>query len=218
MHILIIPGWQETSDDWSAVATQVEQLGHTSTILDYPMPDTPDIEDQVELVMPYITNKTIVVGYSIGGLIAVQVLHRKLHHIVGGILVSSPSLKYAGFRGFLRKLFNFFSGPIRLLTPGFVKRLLIKAAQTILRISKEKLTYNFVIDAEQDTILPLIETPVKLVWGEKDKTVSPKIGEAMQEMLPNADFITIKGHRHDIHKKDPKLMAAIIDGFAADFS
>lgn len=218
MHILLIPGWQETTSDWEPTAAKLQQLGYPTTIVEYYTPKNTDIDDQVEIAQQYINRKTLVVGYSVGGRIAVQLLHQKMHHVAGGLLLSTPSLKHAGWFGRMVKIVTFVFAPIRLLTPGFIKKYLYAGWKKLLHRDETKRQYARMIDSEQETLLPLITVPVKLVWGAADRLVSPKIGQAMAAMIPNADYIEVTKLGAAIHQENPALMAEIIAGFADDLS
>lgn len=213
MHVLILPGWHESVASWEPVQTALEALGYEVSIFGYETPKNDDVEDQVELTLQHITQKTLLVGASVGGRIAIQVLHQKPHHVIGGLLFSTPSLKYVGWKNYGNKCISFIFLLPRLLTPGIVKRNLLKLWEKIRRTDPDKAHYKRVTGSEQESLLPLITTPVKLVWPAKDKVVSPSIGRAMAEVMPKADFVTVAGVTEQFYLKNPTLAANIIDGF-----
>jgi len=215
MHVLIIPGWQQTVDSWSTVVTEIEQLGHTAVVIEYTMPKRDDVEDIIEIANAHINQKCVVVGHSIGGRAAVQMGSQPLHHIVGFVLMSTPSLPFTGLWQRVYKFYRFFSGPIRLLIPDFIERKIGALWQRLTRRSPEKRHYSTITKSDQESLLLVQKLPVKLLWGSNDSVVKPEIGEAMAEKILHADFVSVIGGTDKLYQEEPELVAHVILDFAA---
>lgn len=214
MHVLIIPGWQQTPQNWNAVVQHIERIGHTAEVLTYTMPKRDDLEDIIELANQHINQKTVVVGHSIGGRAALQMGVQPLHHVVGIVLMSTPSLPFTGIWQRLHKLYRFFSAPLRLLTPDFIERRLVALWERIASPSAAKRHYKTLTKSPQETLMPVQKLPVKLLWGSNDKLVKPQTGEAMSELIPNSDYVEVAGGSDKLYETEPELVANAIIDFA----
>ncbi|MEL7545077.1 MAG: alpha/beta fold hydrolase [Pseudomonadota bacterium] len=89
-----------------------------------------------------------------------------------------------------------------LLQPGVRRAILERTKQTVLR--------------NPDTILPGIETPVLLIWGEDDRIIPVQNGDAYLNALPNARLVTLPDAGHVPHEEMPAQTLALVKGFLED--
>lgn len=214
MRVLILPGWQQKPEDWASVVRALEQQNFPATVVEYEMPKKDDLEDIIEAVSYHITEKCVIVAHSIGGRAAVQLCSQPPHHVVGLFLMSTPSLSYTGIWHRLYKIYRFFSAPIRILIPGIIKRYSAMVWTKLITRSPERRHYRLLISSDQDSLLPIQKLPVKLLWGSKDSVVKPEIGEAMAEMIPRSDFVSVAGMNDKLFMTEPDLVADAIIDFA----
>lgn len=69
--------------------------------------------------------------------------------------------------------------------------------------------------AEFEPLLCSMETPVHILWGERDAWLDPTIAERLRDLLPNADLELIPDAGHFSMEDDPERIAnALTDFFA----
>ncbi len=106
-HVVLLHGYQwRPENNWFPwLAETLKQRGCRVDIPELPSPDRPDIDQQVEAVHKQIklTERTIILGHSLGGVIAQKIVEQSKTPIAGMILVSSycqPKLK-SGRRAYM---------------------------------------------------------------------------------------------------------------------
>lgn len=69
--------------------------------------------------------------------------------------------------------------------------------------------------AEFEPLLRSMETPVRILWGERDAWLDPAIAERLEAILPNAELDLIPDAGHFSMEDDPERIAnALTDFFA----
>lgn len=58
--------------------------------------------------------------------------------------------------------------------------------------------------------LPRLRTPLYLIVGERDRTVSPREAQRVREHLPSAEPMTLPGLGHLAHEEQPAQVAALV--------
>jgi magnesium chelatase accessory protein len=58
--------------------------------------------------------------------------------------------------------------------------------------------------------LPQLHTPLFLLVGEGDLTVSPREATRVRELLPSAELITLPDLGHLAHEEQPAQVAALV--------
>lgn len=214
MQILIIPGTLDARSTWSHAIALLEDNGFRVTLLEYKTPKTDDIEDQINLAETFLVEKTLIVGEGVGGRITVQLLVRNNPYVCGAVLFATPSLLYTSLFTKVQKFVAFFLLPIRLVLPYKLKE---KISNAILRLryrSPEYFQYRKSIDSAQDTLLPIISTYIKLVWGTKKLRVPRSVAIRMNTILEDSDFIEVDRTAEPIHKNAPRVFCEIVTGVA----
>lgn len=67
-----------------------------------------------------------------------------------------------------------------------------------------KKTFENIVSSNVEDKLPLIQTPVLLVWGTKDVLTPVKMSKKAHQLLPNSILKIIPGMTHGIHKHIPE--------------
>jgi pimeloyl-ACP methyl ester carboxylesterase len=65
-------------------------------------------------------------------------------------------------------------------------------------------------------LLPLVETPALVVWGDSDRVVPASSAAVFAEALPNSRLLSVKGGSHSLEYERPEDLARAIRGFAAE--
>ncbi len=66
-----------------------------------------------------------------------------------------------------------------------------------------------------EPLLPSIEVPVRIVWGEHDAWLPPTIAERLHGILPNSDLRILPGTGHFAMEDSPAEVAGTLDEFFA---
>lgn len=174
------------------------------------------------------------VGHSLGGGIAMVFFWQFPERVERLALVSSgglgpevsPLLRTAAIPGF-RRLIALLAN--RYTTRAFA--LLGKQGRAIARAlrplgtpgarSAFVQTLRAVIDVHgqrvsaEDRLYLLGETPLLVVWGERDNTIPIAHGRAAHEAVPGSRFVTLPEAAHFPHLEDPEGLAAALRDFIA---
>ncbi len=66
-----------------------------------------------------------------------------------------------------------------------------------------------------EPLLPSIEVPVRIVWGEHDAWLPPTTAERLSETIPNSDLRVLPGAGHFAMEDSPDEVAAALEEFFA---
>jgi len=152
----------------------------------------------------------VVIGHSMGGVIAAMlaIRHPALVHRL--VLVSAPIMPIPGTRlsqagSVLRSATH--TPPdldtARLLTSGLLRAgpmLLIQALRDTL-------------DADLSPVLARIAAPTLLVWGDRDEVVPMAVGTAAESAIESARLVVIPGANHMPMWEQPQAFLAAMSGF-----
>jgi pimeloyl-ACP methyl ester carboxylesterase len=210
--VLLLHGWGSNADSFSYLEKHLAPNFHVLS-LDLPgfgASDPPaaawSLGDYVELVKGFITKLDIVnpavVGHSFGGRIAIclgaQGLVSKL------ILANS-----AGVRPRRKPLYY-----LKVYSYKLAKRLLNLAPCNQRPALLEKLQQRFgssdyrdaapilrkilvkVVNEDLTELLPKIKVPTLQIWGEKDTTTPVYQAKIMEQKIPDAGLVVLKGAGH----------------------
>jgi pimeloyl-ACP methyl ester carboxylesterase len=62
-------------------------------------------------------------------------------------------------------------------------------------------------------LLPGVQTPALVVWGDTDRIVPPDCGEQYVELLPHAYLEIVEGAGHNIEIEKPLILADLVSAF-----
>jgi pimeloyl-ACP methyl ester carboxylesterase len=66
-----------------------------------------------------------------------------------------------------------------------------------------------------EPLLPSIEVPVRIVWGEHDAWLPPTTAKRLSELIPNSDLRVLPGTGHFAMEDNPDEVAAALEEFFA---
>ncbi|MBI4837265.1 MAG: alpha/beta hydrolase [Candidatus Portnoybacteria bacterium] len=167
--------------------------------------------------------KFVLFGHSFGGRIAIKIAARQPKELAGLILCDAagvtprPKIKIALFN-FLTKTGNaIFSLPLLNFLRPLVRKLVYwwsgDRDYYYLRGDVMRKTFRIVIEEDLNQILPKINTPTLIIWGEKDKMTPLSDAHTLNEGIGGSLLEVLRGVGHNPHREVPEQLAAIIDKF-----
>ena len=226
--ICLLHGWALNSRVWDSVLPALEQFGKITSVDlpghgKSPLPingkfDLDTLTDEVNEVVDAMESPAVIIGWSLGGLIALNLAWHYPQRINKLVLVTaspqfvqSDDWPYAVEKqvidGFAASLIQDYRATIlRFLT---LQTLGSDKAKPAIRELKEKVFVNgephlkaleeglrLLTESNLRPQLPNIECPVQIIVGDKDTLIPAASGAATAELLKNRKVNVIKGAAH----------------------
>ena len=224
--VLALHGWGRTHQDWSAVLDGLDAIaldlpGFGST----PPPDEPwGLKDYARAVVPVLdemSKPVVIVGHSFGGSIGVHLAASAGPDKVRAVVATgSPLVRDRGPRtrvplGF--RAARWLNG--RGLFPDSKMEELrnargsadYRAATGVMRDTLVR-----VVNEDVAGLLPKLEVPLHLVWGEGDADVSVSTAEAAARLAPEATLMRLPGVGHDTPAEAPQELRKVVADLALE--
>lgn len=232
--VLIIPGWGATIETYMSIIDSVSSYANVFC-LDIPgfgksqQPETAwNLDDYSNFIIKFIESQNIdeldLIGHSNGGRIIIKLATTKdiKFKINKVILIASAGIVHK--KTLLQKV-KIYSFKLckKILQRNFINKhfpdLLDKVrnyfgsddyknANPILRQSLVKL-----VNEDLKHLLPNINVPTLLIWGEKDDATPLSDAKIMEKLIPDAGLVNIKGGSHYVFLEQPLYINKIIDTF-----
>jgi 3-oxoadipate enol-lactonase len=221
-------GWVQTlpflaNHGYRAVAWDAPGYGPSKLVAPYTMAEM--ARAFISLVKHINAKRSIVLGHSMGGMVAQVALAMDGHGLDGAILFStSPAFGKPGGdwqQGFLQSRFKPLDAGAGMagLAPGLVRGMVgpdatPEAIQTATQLMSgvPEATYRqalqAIVDFNQSDNLPHIKLPVLCLAGEFDATASPAVMQKMAERIPGAAYACVEGVGHIGNMERPDVFNA----------
>ncbi len=231
--VLLLHGWGSSIVPYSRLIGQLSQK-YFVIALDMPgfgqtqEPKTPyDVDDYVTFVLEFLKQFDIrrlsVVGHSFGGRVIIKMVNRQLPFAIDKlVLIDSAGIKPQGtkkknLKQRCYKIGKWFATrkPIARLFPEFLEALRVKfgsadyaAASPMMRQCLVK-----VVNEDLSHLLPGIQAPTLLVWGENDTATPLSDAKQMEAAIPGAGLAVIKNAGHFSFVEQPVIFERIMGSF-----
>jgi len=230
-------GREAWGDAGSATGAALAEAGFSALALDFPgyglsAPIDPfDLAGLARSVIALIdaigAGAAVLVGHSMGGMVAQEVAALSPGHVAGLVLAStSPAFGKPGGdwqRGFLQSRFApldaglGMAGLAAQLVPAMVAPgtapAVIAAAQALMAGVPEA-TYRSAVSAliafDRRADLPAIRVPTLVITGEHDATAPPEVSRRMAERIPGAVCTIVPGAGHLLNLEQPQAFNAAL--------
>lgn len=238
--LVLVHGWGMHSGVWNETAEPLSRCARV-TLVDLPghgrseLPSGPcTLADLAGMVADALPPRSSLIGWSLGGLVALELARRAPQRVKRLALVAStpqfaasPQWPYAlsgeVLQDFARNLAEDYSATVRRFLALQVLGV-DNARSTLSRLNQllasapprpEALTAGFEILRTTSLlhVLPTLGLPVALIHGERDKLVPPAAGEATCAQLPQAELHLLPGAGHAPFLSHPAAFVQIIKGF-----
>lgn len=215
---------------FTAVAVDFPGYGQSTPIAPY---DLAGIAAALERLIAQLgLGPAILVGHSMGGMVAQELTARSPSAVAGLVLAStSPAFGKPGGdwqRDFLQSRFAPLDAGAGMagLAAQLVPAMLPPDASAAMRASAQALmagvpeaTYRSAVAAlvafDRRAHLPLISVPTLVITGESDTTAAPEVARKMAERIPGALLQTVPGAGHLLPMEQPHAFNTALLAFLA---
>jgi pimeloyl-ACP methyl ester carboxylesterase len=145
-------------------------------------------------------SNVIILGHSFGGRIGSYIASKNPTWLKGLILYGAPSLyrpsKTVSVVGYVSRLLKTFN--LNLFTyPN--SELEYADKHGLGKVFRKSVIFD------QTTLLPHIQVPTLLIWGERDTEVPVSIAQEMHTLIPTSTLIILENLGHNAHIENPTL-------------
>lgn len=162
----------------------------------------------------------ILIGHSNGGKTVINYAGRKLGPIRKIVLIDSTGIKPKRKPDYYLKIYTYkFIKKIVKILPSSCENLREKAlgkfASSDYKASPEVLrkTMNIILNEDQKSIMPNINVPTLLIWGDKDTATPLSDAKQMEKLIPNSGIAILEGAGHFSYLEKLYQCNAILDEF-----
>jgi pimeloyl-ACP methyl ester carboxylesterase len=218
---LILHGWQRSVDEWNSVAKTLED-SYRVILLDLPgfgktaKPAADfSIYDYSTFVEHFLDKlgfkKTILLGHSLGARLGI-ILATNTNKVEKLILVSPAGIEKKSFFSKI-KVWIFKSGKI-FLPKTTTENLKQKMGSDDYKAANEmRSTFIKIISEDLSYLLPKINIPTLLIWGNKDTIIPMWKIKQMKQIIPNAKLRVTWESGHFPHIEKPREFIEILKDY-----
>ncbi len=237
--LLLLHGVGGGREAWLGTGAVLAAAGFTTLAVDFPgyglsAPVAPyDLAGMADAVLRLIEaldlGPATVVGHSMGGMVAQELVARAPHSVAALVLAgTSPAFGKPGGdwqRGFLQSRFApldaglGMAGLAAQLVPTMVapgtSATVITAAQALMAGVPEatyRAAVTALVDFDRRANLPLIGVPTLLITGQHDQTAPPEVARRTAGHIPGARCVLLPDAGHLLNMEQPAAFnAALLD-------
>ena len=232
--LVFLHGIGGRASGWAPVQQACAAAGHPSLAWDMPgYGESPAIEpydfdglaDALAALMDaHGLQKAVLVGHSLGGMVALQMWARHPGRVAGLVLAASSPAFGHGSGDFQQAFIAQRLAPLEagrsmaevaagliptMVAPGYQGPGLAQALVCMGSITPPayKAALGALVRFEQRAALPTITVPTLCIAGEHDRTASPTVVQRMAEKIPNAQYQCLPGAGHLLTFEQPERFA-----------
>ncbi len=232
--VLIIPGWATVINTY---ATLINSISTYANVLCLDMPgfgksDEPknswNLDDYISFIIKFIKSQNIkeldVIGHSNGGRIIIKLMSKsdldfRVNKIIligsAGIVhkkTMAQTIKIKTFK-FCKKFAEF--KPVKMIFPNLLNKVKNHFGSTDYRNASPIMRETMVklINEDVKSFLPNIKAPTLLIWGENDTETPISDAKIMEQMIPDAGLVEVKGCSHYVFLENPSYINMVIANF-----
>lgn len=223
--IVILHGWMLYGSRYSAIQKIFEAKSYKVYAPDLPgfgeepmMKEIMTIDDYILFLKHFLDRnkleKIVLIGHSFGGRVASKFAFIYPDRVDKLILTGSPLIRHK--LKFRKKVISYIGMSAKYIfkfLPSYAGRFFRKIQYRLIgewdyyKAGKMSSTFREIIAENYNSVLPKIEVPTLVIWGELDTFVSFKDGEKIAEIIPNAKFEMIRNSGHKLPYEKPENFA-----------
>lgn len=236
-HLVLLHGWGCDSSTWSPLLPELHKIAPV-TVLDLPgfghaaALDNYTLDAVLDTITAQLPEKCVLIGWSLGGMLAVQ-LAARLPQKISSVITLAANVKFVatkdypsampptincqfndGFAADPQATLKLFTG---LLAQGDIEeRRLLKAlrAQSISEMNANWLdALKLLAQLDNRSAFSQLSQPGLHLLAEKDVLVPVAAADAMHGLNPQQAVYVIEQAAHAVHWSQPELVAAHIKNF-----
>lgn len=242
--LIFLHGIGGRASSWAAIQQACAQAGYASLAWDMPgYGDSPliepctfdDLADALAALMDAQgVPQAILVGHSLGGMVALQMWVRHPERVAGLVLAASSPAFGHGHGDFQKAFIAQRLAPLEagqsmadvahalvptMVAPGFDGPGLAQAKACMGSITPAayKAALSALVQFEQRSALPTITVPTLCIAAEHDRTASPSVVQRMAEKIPHAQYLCLPGVGHLLTFEQPDSFAHALLPFLRSF-
>ncbi|MEY8463079.1 alpha/beta fold hydrolase [Streptococcus merionis] len=204
MKLIFLHGLGQRKDSWDKVIAELPEQDCLALDL-FPngqMPDNFDLlRQQVLAVLNVQTEPFVLVGLSLGGMLALSFANEKLP-LLKGLIISAGQYKLMGNLSYRLQGLAF-----KCLPASFFKKQGLDKATLIS-------FYQSISDLDMTAALKGVEKPVLAICGEKDK-INLKTSRMIAQLAPQGEFRIVPEGNHTLNKDFPVEFSQEVQAFMA---
>ena len=238
--LVFLHGIGGRASGWSPILRACADAGFASLAWDMPgYGNSPSIDpchfdnlaDALAALMDaYGLAQAVLVGHSLGGMVALQMWARHPQRVAGLVLAASSPAFGHGSGDFQQTFIAQRLAPIEagqsmadvaagliptMVAPGFDGPGLTQAQACMASITPAayKAALGALVQFEQRSALPTITVPTLCIAGEHDRTASPSVVQRMADKIPLSEFLCLPSVGHLLTFEQPDSFAQALLSF-----
>ena len=195
-NLVLLHGWGTT---WQSLSPLVEIFKNKYNVYALDLPSAKysvlTIDDYVVFVLNFIKDNQIdnpiIIGHSLGGAIASKIAAQHPKKIRAIILLAAASIRHQLPKNWLilQKLIYPVKPLLRLFRKQILKITKLDATDYLeLSTNEEKQTFRNLLKTDLSSLLPKINCPTLILWGEKDESTRLEDGKKIHELIKHSIF------------------------------
>ena len=242
--LVFLHGIGGRASSWAAIQQACAQAGYASVAWDMPgYGDSPmiepctfdDLADALAALMDAQgLQQAVLVGHSLGGMVALQMWARHPERVAGLVLAASSPGFGQGSGDFQKAFIAQRLAPLEagksmadvadalvptMVAPGFDGPGLAQAKACMGSITPGayKAALSALVQFEQRSALSTITVPTLCIAAEHDRTAAPTVVQRMAEKIPHAQYLCLPGVGHLLTFEQPDRFAHALLPFLRSF-
>lgn len=212
--VIFLHGWAKKKEDYSQLlellakhfkvyALDLPGFGQSAISMAYSLDDYAN--DVADFMKENKIPKAIFVGHSFGGRVAIKLAVTRPELVEKLILIDSGGIERKTLRVKLIQVLAAVT-PVRLRE---LARPMVGSKDYLQSVGLVRETMKKIVAENLEDILPTINLPALLIWGESDHTTPLWQGKLMHELIKNSELKVIAGD-HGIPYRKAEEVADII--------
>ena len=234
--VFILHGWGANLEVYRSIA-QTVSAKYPTVLFDFPgfgkseEPKEPwDVSRFTEFTVRFIQSfqcrRVILIGHSFGGRVIIKMLteHKALCDFTVEKIILTDSAGIRPKQSFKAKCRTrvykickrlVLLKPVKKLCPDGLNRLQKKFGSADYAAASQMMRQSMVRVVNEDLthLLPEIKVPALLVWGDQDTATPISDAKIMEEKIPDAGLVTLKGATHFSFLDQPQIYRAVLQSF-----
>ncbi|MFG1173117.1 alpha/beta fold hydrolase [Erwiniaceae bacterium CAU 1747] len=221
--LVLLPGMMCDAGLWQGVLPQLNVTGPVSC---GDLSQGESIEEMATMVLDRCPPAFVLLGFSMGGFVAREILRRVPERVKGLALIATSSAAdspmQANFKAAMAGKLRLDSGPFRGLSHRAIKlslsprhednpQLVQQILDMSLRLGRETWIRQLLMARNSDShLLSAIRCPTLVVAAAEDRMRSLAESRALCEAIPHAEFRLVEDSGHMLPLEQPQPLAAIL--------